>query len=72
MPITTRQALDLLDVYVEQARDNDDKTKIKRYGSSSLEILVDESGPRFFWGPGEVDRRIAACVVMTFTDASRC
>jgi hypothetical protein len=72
MPVQQKNAIMILDRMVERARDEEDRTFMKRYGNSTLMITItDDNVVQYSWGINLVDRHVALNVVQSFEEASR-
>jgi hypothetical protein len=72
MPVTTREAIRILDVMIEKAHGEADSSWSKRFGKSWLQVEVVSGGAiEYTWGKNKVPRHIALNVVATYTESSR-
>jgi hypothetical protein len=73
MSITQRQAITTLDRLIERARDEEDRTFVKRYLKSNLAVIVsdDNKSVTYHWGINEVGRAVALNVVQSFEETRR-
>lgn len=66
MPMPHRDAIILVNLYIENARDVGGHL-VRRFGRSHLAIVVSPGEePEFVWGEGPVTKAVAINVVQTF------
>lgn len=72
MPVSTNEAIRVLDTMIEMARDDEDLVLTKHYGKIHVTVMLSEDNHvAYFLGINEVDRRVALYAVRTFEEASR-